>query len=275
MSTIDLTTPKAFCFVLMPFSDEFSDVYQIGIKEACENVGLYCERVDEQIFQERILDRIYNQISKADFIVADMSGRNANVFYEVGYAHALGKPTILLTSKSDDIPFDLKHFPHIIYDNKISKVRDELTKRLSWFIKNEDKASTGGKIDLDLYIGEENLSAGNVSFLVPNGEFITPTLTLHNTSPKTFESGYFRIGVITSSIDYCQNQNVRTTKLPNGLTLYMFSEFDALFPDEFTSLWMGLVADRKFVGRSLEEDIVLRVYTDLGTRDFPLKIGWQ
>lgn len=43
------TTPKQFCFVLMPFSDEFHDVYNLGIKEACKNAGAYCKRVDEQI----------------------------------------------------------------------------------------------------------------------------------------------------------------------------------------------------------------------------------
>jgi nucleoside 2-deoxyribosyltransferase len=93
----NLTTPKPFCFVLMPFSESFSDIYELGIKEACNDAGAYCERVDEQIFQERILDRIYNQIAKADIIIADMTGKNPNVFYEVGYAHALGKNTILLT----------------------------------------------------------------------------------------------------------------------------------------------------------------------------------
>jgi len=108
------TSPKPFCFVLMPFEDAFDDIYQLGIKDACSDAGAYCERVDEQIFQETILDRIYNQIAKADIIVADMTGRNANVFYEVGYAHALGKTTLLLTQSADDIPFDLKHFPHIV-----------------------------------------------------------------------------------------------------------------------------------------------------------------
>ena len=72
-------------------------------------------RVDEQIYQENMLSRIYNQISKADLIVADVTGKNPNVFYEVGYAHALGKKTILMTQDTDDIPFDLKHYPHIVY----------------------------------------------------------------------------------------------------------------------------------------------------------------
>ncbi len=113
----------------MPFDEEFDDIYQLGIKQSCEDAGAYCERVDEQIFTESILDRVYNQISKADIIVADMTNRNPNVFYEVGYAHALGKRTILLTQNAEDIPFDLKHYPHIIYNNKISRLKKDLTSR--------------------------------------------------------------------------------------------------------------------------------------------------
>jgi hypothetical protein len=74
---------RPFAFVLMPFDKSFNDVYQIAIKDACENAGAYCERVDEQIFEDSILQRIYNQINKADIIIADMSGRNANVFYKL------------------------------------------------------------------------------------------------------------------------------------------------------------------------------------------------
>ena len=60
---MDTTRPKDFVFVLMPFSDDFDDVYKLGIKEACREAGVYCERVDEQIYSENMLDRIYNQIS--------------------------------------------------------------------------------------------------------------------------------------------------------------------------------------------------------------------
>ena len=92
--TTTTTSPKPFCFVLMPFSEDFNDVYEFGIKGACSDVDVYCERVDEQIFLGSMLDRIYNQISRADLLVADMTGRNANVFYEVGYAHAVQLPGI-------------------------------------------------------------------------------------------------------------------------------------------------------------------------------------
>jgi nucleoside 2-deoxyribosyltransferase len=119
----------------MPFSKNFDDVYKFGIKAACNNIGVQCERVDEQLFQEYVTDRIFAQIRSADMIIADMTRRNPNVFYEVGYAHALDKPTILLTSTADDIPFDLRNRRHLIYNNSIDnlhqKLRDDL---LSFFL---------------------------------------------------------------------------------------------------------------------------------------------
>jgi hypothetical protein len=102
----------------MPFDPQFNDVYKLGIKRAVEDAGMLAERVDEQIFHnERMLERIYNQIDACDFVIADMSGKNPNVFYEVGYAHAKGKRCILLTNDATDIPFDLKHHRHIVYKN--------------------------------------------------------------------------------------------------------------------------------------------------------------
>jgi hypothetical protein len=128
------TGPKPFVLVLMPFAKEFNDVYTFGIKGAAEDVGAYAERIDEQTFQEGILDRIFNQISKADVIVADMTGQNPNVFYEVGYAHALNKIVILITRDANAIPFDLKHRQHIVYPGEIGTLRPMLKDQLTWAI---------------------------------------------------------------------------------------------------------------------------------------------
>lgn len=136
------TTPKPFVFVLMPFAAEYDDIYRFGIKGAADDVGAYAERIDEQIFTEGMLDRIFNQISKADVIVADMTGRNPNVFYEVGYAHALGKIVLLLTKTSDDIPFDLKHRQHTVYQGRIETLRRELVNRLTWAITESRRKAT-------------------------------------------------------------------------------------------------------------------------------------
>lgn len=125
--------PKYFAFVLMPFDQAFNDVYKIGIKEVVSQFGdMIAERVDEQMYREGILERIYRQIEAADVIIADMTGQNPNVFYEVGYAHARGKLCILLTSDAADIPFDLKHRPHIVYNSSITTLREELHKNLAW-----------------------------------------------------------------------------------------------------------------------------------------------
>jgi nucleoside 2-deoxyribosyltransferase len=126
-----------FAFVLMPFDAAFDDVYKLGIKETAEKLGIRAERVDEQIFhKENILERIYNQIDAADLIIADLTGRNPNVFYETGYAHAKGKLCLLLTSRADDIPFDLKHHRHLIYGDSIQNLRQALEKDLDW-LKSE------------------------------------------------------------------------------------------------------------------------------------------
>jgi nucleoside 2-deoxyribosyltransferase len=126
-----------FAFVLMPFDAAFDDVYKLGIKETAEKLGIRAERVDEQIFhKENILERIYGQIDAADLIIADLTGRNPNVFYETGYAHAKGKLCLLLTSRSDDIPFDLKHHRHLIYGDSIQNLRQALEKDLDW-LKSE------------------------------------------------------------------------------------------------------------------------------------------
>jgi hypothetical protein len=140
--------PKPFVFVLMPFDKNFNDIYKFGIKGAADEVGAYAERLDEQIFREGMLDRIFNQISKADVIIADMTGRNPNVFYEVGYAHALGKVVLLLTQSTDDIPFDLKHRQHTVYGGQIEGLRAELVTKLRWAIAESHKQQRPGGTEI-------------------------------------------------------------------------------------------------------------------------------
>ena len=266
------TKPKAFCFVLMPFEDAFNDVYQLGIKEACSKSGAYCERVDEQIFHESILERIFNQISKADLIIADMTGRHPNVFYEVGYAHALGKRTVLLTRNADDIPFNLKHFQHIVYGESITFLRDELAARVKWFVDHPAVDDATGKIEIELYLGTESLSKSGVTFTCAKGrgEMPRPTLAIHNASSGTFKSGEFKLGIIAGSrLPFFFLGNVRSCPLPNGRHLHMLPSFETLFPGEYTSF--DLVLDEPpETGKTYE--LTLRVFADAGTRDFELTI---
>jgi hypothetical protein len=147
----------------MPFDKKFDDVYQLGIKQTSEEVGAYAERVDEQDFVGNMMERVFNQISKADVIVADMTGRNPNVFYEVGYAHALGKVVLLLTQRAADIPFDLKQQPHIIYGESIVGLRQRLGPKLKWAIAQSKTA----------------LGASSERFAVTVGELTIPEAIQH------------------------------------------------------------------------------------------------
>jgi hypothetical protein len=119
-----------FAFVLMPFDTSFNDIYTFGIKGAAEEVGITAERLDEQLFSSNMVKKIHDEIDRADLIIADMSGQNSNVFYEVGYADGRNKPIILMVSDKKDIPFDLKQRQLIIYNKSISKLKSELIARL-------------------------------------------------------------------------------------------------------------------------------------------------
>lgn len=105
----------SLCFVLMPFGQEFRAFYDDHIKKVVGKAGLSCQRADEISSTRPITWDIWERINKARLIVADLSGKNANVFYEVGLAHALSKEVILLTRSMEDVPFDLKALRIIEY----------------------------------------------------------------------------------------------------------------------------------------------------------------
>lgn len=128
-----------YAFVLMPFDPSFDDIYKYGIKKPIENLGIACERVDEIQFNGGILDKVFESIIKARFVIADMTGRNPNVFYEVGYCHAIYKEIILCTQSVDDIPFDLRGYNHIVYSGKINELEEAIQKRVLHLINQEKK----------------------------------------------------------------------------------------------------------------------------------------
>jgi len=124
------TLGKHFLFVLIPFCPEFNNIYDT-IKQAAENIDLFCFKVNDEPFVGKISSKIYESINRADIIVSVLTGKNPNVFYETGYSHAKEKPTILLIDNPSEIPFDLKDYNHIIYNsNQLADLRENLRKYL-------------------------------------------------------------------------------------------------------------------------------------------------
>jgi hypothetical protein len=102
-------------FVLMPFKADMLPVYEDHIKPTCASMGLTVQRADDFFTAHSVVQDVWNAIVSARSIVADCTDRNPNVFYEIGLAHTIGKPTVLLTQRAEDIPFDLRHLRYIEY----------------------------------------------------------------------------------------------------------------------------------------------------------------
>lgn len=121
---------KPHVFVAMPFSKELEDVYVFGIQNPINTAGFLCERVDMVSFTGDILDRIKSRIQTASLVVADLTGANANVYLEVGYAWGIGRPTLLLARQGDDLKFDVRGQRCIVYENIVDLAK-KLKKDLS------------------------------------------------------------------------------------------------------------------------------------------------
>lgn len=124
-----------YCFVCIPFKEQFDDIYELGIKPVMEELGFACERCDEIQHNKGILEVIYERIRKAHIVIGDMTGLNPNVYYEIGYAHALNKQVVLLTQEIQDIPFDLRGYNHINYGAKITFLKRQLKARIEGLYK--------------------------------------------------------------------------------------------------------------------------------------------
>jgi hypothetical protein len=102
-------------FVLMPFASNLKPVYDDHIKKVAGELSLSIARADDFFSQNSIMQEVWSAIAQASILIADCTGKNPNVFYEIGLAHAIGKPVILVTQNPDDVPFDLRHRRYILY----------------------------------------------------------------------------------------------------------------------------------------------------------------
>jgi len=221
---------KPFIFTLMPFNEQFNDIYQLGIKETCHAFDTYCERVDEQVFQGSIVDRIFNQISKADIIIADMSGQNPNVFFEVGYAIALNKKIILLTNDANDIPFDLKHYAHIVYNHSIQKLKEMLQKQVRYYLDSPEKSIAEMRFGLSLYIDGNQLIENTTTNISISASKNRIYLSIRNDSSETFYNNEIKIGIIGDNAVW-EDDNFRTVVMPDNNTMYITECHSTVFPE--------------------------------------------
>jgi len=132
---LDYAFDPTTAFVLMPFGEKWSaDVFHV-IKRACEEASLRALRADDIFAPEIIINNIWRLINTAGIIVADITVHNANVFYELGIAHTLGKRVVLLRQKEGAVPpFDIafwRHFEYGLTPLQVEAFKETLAKILA------------------------------------------------------------------------------------------------------------------------------------------------
>lgn len=125
-------SPKFQCdiFVIMPFAEEFKPIFDM-IESLAKDMGLVAKRGDSWNFSKKnIMHEVWSALCASRIVIADCSGLNANVFYELGIAHMLGRETILITRDIEKAAFDTRDRRHIVYENTIGggeRLRQALT----------------------------------------------------------------------------------------------------------------------------------------------------
>ena len=128
----EATNVNKLIFAAMPFAPQYEDVFFIAMRYAAEQVGAVCDRVDRREFQGNVTDEIQRMIRKSVAVFVDLSEAKPNVLYETGYAHALKKPCIHISSTPlEKLPFDVLQWKTTKYNpGQTYKLGKELAQRL-------------------------------------------------------------------------------------------------------------------------------------------------
>lgn len=118
--------------LMMPFSVEFDPVAE-AIHRACAKLDLHSERVDDLWEESTVIQEVFNLIYRSSVVVVDLTGRNANVMYETGIAHTLGRPVVPISADVGSLPFDLAHHRTLQYlpnEQGLEEMESKLERRL-------------------------------------------------------------------------------------------------------------------------------------------------
>lgn len=125
-----------FSFLIMPFGETWSKTIHNLIKEVGNENDLNIIRADDIYGFKPVMHDVARSIERARVVISVMTGGNRNVNYELGLAHAWGKPSIMIAESMNDIPFDYHHLRVILYDVQNPKWGEKLKEDLSNTLKS-------------------------------------------------------------------------------------------------------------------------------------------
>ncbi len=172
------------CFVIMPFDEKYDAVYHHAINPILEELGFRCMRADQNFASTPIMFEIFDYIKKAKVIIADLTGSNPNVYYELGICHALKRNVILLKKKDSHVPFDLHGIRHFEYEDKLggeSKLKVFLKDALALDLDEADSPIDEQAVKQNLRKAC-HLWKSSKEVLIKFEEFLEITLSIDNIS---------------------------------------------------------------------------------------------
>jgi hypothetical protein len=135
-------------FMIMPFREPYNSIYETLIRPMAEELNLTIKRGDDfTSTQGSIIQEVWSALNACRIVIAETSEVNANVYYELGIAHTLGKPVLLMSQVRtiQDLPFDIRHLRFVGYENNLvghTELKAKLKQSLIWLLND---LAEGGK----------------------------------------------------------------------------------------------------------------------------------
>ena len=274
-----MTGPPPFSLAILPLGPAFDDLWELAIKPACAAAGAYAERLDAQLSPEAVLQRIQNLIAKADLVIADMTERRENIFYTAGYAHALDKQAILLTRDERDIPFDLKHYPHVEYAG-ITDLRPELERRARYLLDAAMRGDAPLATPVEIRVNGVELLPGTPAPVKPDDEEqpndIGFWVIVRNEAGWRRRTANLQLALIApshySKVSDWSGVYTEAISLDGGMRLHLSPQQFRILPGSWERALF-----RAHTSQPLEahrgEELAIRVLTETGVFDFPFTLG--
>jgi hypothetical protein len=127
-------------FVLMPFAKDFKPIFEDHIKKVGKEIFMNVFRADDLFTNNSILEGIWKSINSSRIVIADLTTKNPNVFYEIGLCHAIGKDVVLIAQNQDDVPSDFPHLRVLFYTytpRGMAEFESSLKKRLYTILEEQ------------------------------------------------------------------------------------------------------------------------------------------
>jgi RNAse (barnase) inhibitor barstar len=199
---------KKKVFFIMPFEEKFFEVYEMIKMEFGKDFEF--SNAGEEGNQQNILKDIIQPIFETDIVIADLTGLNSNVLYELGIAHTFNKKTIIITQDEISIlPFDLKSYRVKDYSTHFKKFAELIS-----YLNSNLNGAVDGSISFSNPV-RDFLSLEKIE--CKNWFFETDTLILPDNTEKGFLDFLTEIEEdVTSITTETQTMTEEMTKMTEG-----------------------------------------------------------